>query len=306
MGENVVYLDNVFIGNLAVNYIILWVAGRMTGIRGGWVRLLLAAGLGSLYAVLMFLPGTGQYFYFFIKIAVSLAMVGLAYAPLPARRFIACLGFFYLGSFLLGGMVIGFSYLIYRGGYFSGVKYVLTIINRYLWPAFTLAVLCTLLAALLAPAIVRRRLKKDALKLPVTICLWGNKVVVEGLVDTGNSLTDPVSGVPVMVVEYAAVRDILPAPLKAAVELYSDGMLVLSAMADTPWNNRLRLIPFKSLGTDKGLLLGIRPDCLEIKSERGIKRVVQTVLAIHNSSLAPGREYSALLHPDLIDSAPAA
>lgn len=306
MEKNVVYLDSVFIGNLAVNYIILWVAGRAAGIRGSRIRLLLAAGLGSLYAILMFLPGTGQYFYFFIKIAVSLAMVGLAYAPLPPGRYIACLGFFYLGTFLLGGMVMGFSYLIYRGGYFSGVRNMVAIINLYMWPALVVAMLGILLAARLAPVAVRRRLKKNALKLPVTICLWGKKVVVEGLVDTGNSLTDPVSGVPVMVVEYAAVRDILPDPLKAAVDLYGDGILVLSAMADTSWSNRLRLIPFKSLGNDKGLLLGIRPDCLEIESEQGIKRVEKTVLAIHKSSLASGREYSALLHPDLIGSLPAA
>jgi stage II sporulation protein GA (sporulation sigma-E factor processing peptidase) len=306
MGESVVYLDKVFIGNLVVNYVILRVAGHLAGVRGGRVRLLLAAGLGSLYAVLMFLPGTGDYFYFFVKIAVSLVMVGMAYAPLPPRRFMACLGFFYLGSFLLGGMVLGFSYLIYRGGYLSGAKNVLAIIDRYLWPALFLAVPVMLMAARLAPAAVRRRFAKDNLKLPVTICLWGKKVVVEGLVDTGNSLSDPISGVPVMVVEYAAVRDILPTPLNAAVELYGDSMLVVSAMAETPWNNRLRLIPFRSLGNDRGLLLGIRPDCLEIKSSRGIKRVEQTVLAIHNSSLTPGGEYSALLHPDLIDSPPAA
>ncbi|GBF34441.1 sporulation sigma-E factor processing peptidase [Desulfocucumis palustris] len=306
MSEHVVYLDKVFIGNLAVNYLILRTSGRLAGVRGNRIRLLVAAGLGSLYAVLMFLPGTGRYFYFFIKIAVSLLMVGVAFLPLPVRRYLSCLGFFYLGSFLLGGAVMGFSYLIYRGGYYQGVKNVLEVVDRYLWPGLILAALVLLGASVAVPRQLRGRLKKDALKMPVTIILWGKKVVVEGLVDTGNSLTDPVSGVPVMVVEYGALKNILPDPLKAAMEKYRDGMTVVSVMAGTRWNERLRLIPFKSLGNDRGLLLGIRPDCLEIKSGSEIKRVEKTVLAIHNSRLDPGRQYSALLHPDLVENVPAA
>lgn len=306
MTEHVVYLDKIFIGNLAVNYLILWTSGRLARVRGNSIRLLIAAGIGSIYAVLMFLPGTGQYFYFFIKIAVSLIMVGVAFLPLPVRRYLACVGFFYLGSFILGGAVMGFSYLIYRGGYYQGVRNVLGVVERYLLPGLILAALVLFAASVVVPRHVRSRIKKDDLKMPVTICLWGKKVVVEGLVDTGNSLTDPVSGVPVMVVEYGALKDILPDPLKTAMELYRDGMAVVSVMAETQWNDRLRLIPFKSLGNDKGLLLGIRPDCLEIKTGSEIKRVDKTVLAIHNSSLDPGRQYSALLHPDLIENVPAA
>lgn len=306
MTLEVVYLDKIFIGNLAMNYVILWFAGKFGQVRAGRLRLLAGAGLGSLYAILMFFPGTRQYFSFYVKIVVSLLMVAAAFAPLPPRRMLVCLGFFYLGSFALGGMVMGFSYLVYQGGYFSGAKYVMEIMDRYMMPGLPLAVLCIWLVTRLIPKYMRSKIKKDSFRLPVTIHLWGKRTVVNSLVDTGNNLTDPVTGVPVMVVEYAAVRDILPEPMRLAIEKYGDGMGVVSALSQTDWTERLRLIPFRSLGNDKGLLLGIRPDRVEIESESGIKAVDRLVLAIHNSRLDPGSAYRALLHPDLLDKATAA
>ncbi|MEW6424844.1 MAG: sigma-E processing peptidase SpoIIGA, partial [Bacillota bacterium] len=59
MAGYVVYLDQVFLGNLLMNYLILWSAGRLSNARTCAFRLALAAGLGSLYSLLTFLPGTG-------------------------------------------------------------------------------------------------------------------------------------------------------------------------------------------------------------------------------------------------------
>lgn len=306
MTSNIVYLDKVFIGNLAMNYVILWCAGKFGQVRVGCLRLLAGAGLGSLYSILMFFPETQQYFSFYVKVAVSLLMVVVAFTPLPPRRMLVCLGFFYLGSFGLGGMVMGFSYLVYQGGYFTGAKYVTEIMDRYMFPGLVLGVLCAWLVTHLVPKYMRGKIKKDSFRFPVTIHLWGKKTVVNGLVDTGNNLTDPVTGVPVMVVEYSAVKDILPESLRSAIELYGDGMQAVRALSETPWTDRLRLIPFRSLGNDKGLLLGIRPDLVEIESQTGIKAVDRLVLAVHNSRLDPGSEYRALLHPDLLDKATAA
>lgn len=306
MTTNIVYLDKFFLGNLAMDYLILWCAGRLGQVRAGNLRLLAGAGLGSLYSILIFIPGTQQLFSPYVKIAVSLLMVAAAFAPLPPRRMLTCLVFFYLGSFGLGGMVMGFSYLIYRGGYFTGAQLVMQTVDRYMLPVMVLAALCIWAAANLAPRYLRGRVKKCSHRLPVIISLWGKKVEVNSLVDTGNNLTDPVTGVPVVVVEYAAVKEILPEPLRSAIEQYGDGMQIVSKMYQTPWNDRLRLIPFRSLGNDKGLLLGIRPDRVEIKSGAQTISVNQLVLAIHNSRLDPGLEYRALLHPGLLDGATAA
>jgi iron complex transport system permease protein len=55
----VVYIDSLFALNFIVNYLLLLAAVRLTGEIVNRLRLAAGAALGALYAVLIFLPGTG-------------------------------------------------------------------------------------------------------------------------------------------------------------------------------------------------------------------------------------------------------
>lgn len=303
MNTAVVYLDKVFLGNLLVNGLILWAAGRLSQTRVRHYRVLIGSGLGSLYSLAFFLPGCEQLFTFQVKVIISLAMVAAAFAPLPPRKFILCLSFFYLVSFAAGGTVIGFLYLAGHSGGFARADNFTAIVDRFLWPGLLLAMAALWAGVELLPRYFRGRQRLEAVKMPLTIFFEGQGVTVRGLVDTGNSLCDPVSGEPVVVVEHGAIREVLPGPMREAGSCTGDAIGVIERFMDTPWSGRLRLIPFNSLGNDRGILLGIKPDRVEFLLDSRVQRVEKVVVGIHGRRFDAGEDYNAIINPSLLDRA---
>ncbi len=65
---------------------------------------------------------------------------------------------------------------------------------------------------------------------------------------------------------------------------------------------KLRLIPFKSIGNDSGILIGFMPDTIKIYLENEIKRPNNdTIVAIYNDKLTVDEGYSGLLHPEILE-----
>ncbi len=303
MAGYVVYVDQVFLGNFLMNYLILWSAGRLSNARASFFRLALASGLGSLYSLLTFLPGTSLLFILPSKLLFSLVMVRLAFAPLTWRVFAACVGFFYVSSFALGGMVLGFTYLLHtNSGFFREIREIPEVVNRHFWSGVCLALLFGWTAYRLGLWIIQRNIRQRDFQ--IALYFFGRRVDVRALMDTGNSLTDPLSGDPVIVVEYEALKPVLPPEVRKSFE---EGQLadprLLAHLTNTPWATRLRLIPFQSLGQQHGLLIGIRPDLVEInQGSRNIK-TEKVIVGIYGHRLHSGESYQALLHPALLEAA---
>jgi len=301
MNNTVVYLDKVFIGNLLINGLLIWAAGRLSQIRVRHHRVLLAAGLGSLYSLAFFLPGAELLFSFQAKVLVSLLLLAAAYAPLPPGKFLLCLGFFYLVSFAAGGAVIGFAYLAGQSTGIGQIQQFVSVLNRHLWPGLFLALAALWAGVALLPLYLKGRQRIESVKMPLTIYIGGQGVNVRGLVDTGNRLCDPVSGEPVVVVEHNAIRELLPGPMQEPGSCAGDAIGVIERMMESPWSGRLRLIPFNSLGNDRGILLGIKPDRVEFVKDSRVRKVEKVVIGIHGRRFDAGEEYNAIINPSLID-----
>lgn len=299
----VVYVDQVLTGNLLMNYLILWLTGRLGRVRFKPLRLLVVAGLGSIYSLALFWPAGARLLGLPAKIAVSLLMVAAAFFPLPPRRLAACLGIFYLASFSLGGLVLGLILFLHPEHTFGGeINNFMSVVDRNFWPGLVLATaawLCTGLAV----RRWRRNESREVFHVPLVIELADRRVKVDALVDTGNRLTDPLSGDPVVVVEYEMIKDILPQPIRKVWEGGGDNTAVLGELAQTGWGRRFRLIPFRSLGQNNGLLIGVRPDAVEVCRDGQVIRVQRVVVGICHHRLDDGRTYRALIPPDLLSAA---
>lgn len=305
MGGYTVYIDQVFLGNLVMNYIVLWAAGRLGRVYASFYRLLLAAAIGSIYSLLTFVPGLDQLFNLPFKLLFSLIMVIAAFAPLPWRVFAGCLGFFYLASFSLGGMVLGFTYLLHTNtSLINEIEQIPDVISKYFWPGCLLALFFTWLCYTAGSWLLRKRLNQKRLRVPLIISLCGKRIEIEALLDTGNSLTDPLTGEPVIVVEYTALKEALPPAVEGFFkEKNSDFNSLLDALSGTPWVTRFRVIPYQSLGLEHGLLIGVRPDSVEINQDGKKVLVNKVVVGIYYQRLHADSTYHALLHPDLLKAA---
>ncbi|MDR3288503.1 MAG: sigma-E processing peptidase SpoIIGA [Peptococcaceae bacterium] len=125
-------------------------------------------------------------------------------------------------------------------------------------------------------------------------------VKTQAFIDTGNHLRDPVSGVPVLLLEEAAALSALPEEVIAFLrEPWQD--------SDDPWPwlwkqnpslmKKLVFVPFQAIGK-KSWLLAVRPQQILIHAGLEPVRVRASVALVKQVLSSEGR-YRALLHPEL-------
>ena len=144
------------------------------------------------------------------------------------------------------------------------------------WPfLMAVAAICLLCRKGLHPKTMENQMVQ------VQICHGGKQISLTALKDTGNTLTDPVSGCKVLVVDGAVAytllglsRDALEKPLETLASQTVPG---------------LRLLPYHSVGQPAGLLLGFRPQKICID---GVP--VHQIVAFCPHSLGTGCSFQAL------------
>ena len=249
-----IYADSLFALNMAIDYFLLLCSARLCGAGLRRARFALAAALGGAYALLCVLPGAGFLGCLISSLAGAMKLAAAALMSVAAyggeRRWLRCFVAFLAVSAAFGGAVFALS--LVSGTAFSGLMYV-PVSPRVLAVSFAVCYAAVSFAFRRA----HRRAEREVVALTVTLC--GKSAQLRALCDTGNELTDPVSGRPVAVAGYAALAPILPAgaprePPEDAVELCST-LSALPALA-----GRVSLVPYSSLGRSHGLLAALRPD----------------------------------------------
>ena len=124
----------------------------------------------------------------------------------------------------------------------------------------------------------------------VTVSLQGRRQRLRALHDTGNTLRDPVSGQPVLVLEQDALRELWPPEAARIVEMRlppEEKMARLPRLAGTC---RWSLLPFCAVGTEAGLLLAVRSDYVKV----GSITYPRILLALTPGAVSDGGGYQAL------------
>ncbi|NMA64966.1 MAG: sigma-E processing peptidase SpoIIGA, partial [Clostridiaceae bacterium] len=252
----VVYADLLFIENILANCLILKLASIISGCNLKLTRTLMAASLGAIYAVLATVfPKIPILNAIITKIAISALMVVIAFKTRNTSEFLKRWGMLLLTAFLLAGCTIALSNIL-EGGVitYGGLMY---ISPQGTLKAFLFSVgLCIVLIRPIGKILSGKVLREGSI-VPVFIRLGERSVRFNALVDTGNSLTDPITGYPVLVVEADTVKAILPPEIYNSV--ISNDIKVHSRFInerDESWLKRIHLIPYKSIGRENGILTG--------------------------------------------------
>ncbi len=99
--------------------------------------------------------------------------------------------------------------------------------------------------------------------IPVLLQCEGRRQLLRALVDTGNNLTDPITGAPVLLVDRTGAQRLFPkglCPEDASLAAPAAALAQLSEVWDA---TRLRLLPYRAVGVSSGLLLALRVDGIE-------------------------------------------
>ena len=259
----VVYVDSVFVLNALMDYLLVLSVGRLAGIPLRRGRYLLAGLLGGAYAVAVFLPGLGFLAATPVKLAAGVLLALTAYGG--EEKLLRLTLLLFAVSCALAGCVLALGLL--AGG---GVP----VVNGVFYTDVDARVLLIAsAAAYLVLTVVFRAAAGKGIRgqlVPARVCLGGRETAFTAFCDTGNSLRDPVSGQPVLVVSPGRLDGVLPREVRsllASPALERPAELLEPLLRAAP-DLRFRLIPYHAVGVDGGLLLAVRSDWTEVAGER--------------------------------------
>ena len=279
----VVYIDALFLLNLIVNYLLLLAAAKLAGEPLRRLRLAAGAALGGLYAAAIFFPGMGFLTHPLCKLGAAVLMLLTGFGG--SRRLLRVTLVFFGLSCAFGGGIFAIGLLGGRG---------LTLRIGVLYSVMDLRIL--LLSAAVCYAVltlVFRRTARHGRRevLPAVLTLEGRRVAVNALVDTGNTLTDPVTGRPVMVAEGSRLSPLLPGERVLDEKALRDPVGTLERLSRGGRGRRFRLLPYQAVGVECGMLLALRLDDARVGAEDygGI------LVALSPNPVSDGGGYSALI-----------
>ncbi len=238
----VVYGDILFIINFSMDFLILFGVGRVLHLKTRLFFLSAAAVLGGIYSVAALLIPSGA-LRTLSAFAVSFLLCFIAYGKQRLGRYLKSVLMFYGGSVLLGGAVSACYTLIDSLAPDITPGSDMTDI-----PLWIFAVICIVSVVF---SLITGRLwgkQKEKTTVSVEVIHKGKRCTLTLLCDSGNTLTEPISGLPVIVTE----KRYLPA------EGYGE--------------TNLRIIPTKT-ASGTSVLYGFVPECVII-NERNADCVV--------------------------------
>lgn len=124
----------------------------------------------------------------------------------------------------------------------------------------------------------------------ITIAINGRRQTVTALHDTGNTLRDPVSGRWALVLERQAAEPLWPQEVAAVLSQPLPPEEKMARLHRQGCDLRFSLLPFRTVGTEGGLLLAARSDYIEVDG----KRYPRTPIALSEQPVSDGGGYHAL------------
>lgn len=293
-----IYVDVVLIENLIMNYIILLATGLILKTKLKHLRLIIASLLGAIYSIVAYINFLEIYSNFFLKILLSVIIVYIAFNPQTMKKMWKSILIFYLTSFVFGGAAFALIYIIrpqdilMKNGLFLGTYPLKTVI---------LAAIVAFIVIITAFTIVKTKVTKKDMFCNIEIKLNGKILKTKALIDSGNMLKEPITNIPVVVIERSLLYEYLPKEILNHLDDIIGGDLEkIPEEIRNQYISRLKLIPFSSLGKQNGMLIGIKPEYLKIiKEEQEIKKE-NVILGIYNKSLTKKGEYRALMGMEFI------
>lgn len=287
-----VYADVLFLINFSMDFLVFYICARLAGRRIYPFRSALASVLGGAYGVASLFIDANGFITSICDVASLLVICGVAFASrnMRLRDFFGRCILFALISSILGGIMTALSSMLERSG-FASLEYE-SGDDISVW-------LFTIIAAAggAAAFVGGKRMKRIAASksADVEIKMNGKSIVIRAMTDTGNMLTDPLSGRAVALCELDAIEKLLPSEM---VDYWRSGEF--SSCISSEFASKIRFIPARcALGGKTSLLAAVEPDAVTVINDK-VKREADILIAPVPYNLSAG-ESRALLPPGLVD-----
>lgn len=288
-----VYIDIIFIENIVINHIILYATGIVSKSKINQKRMIISSLIGAVYSVIYYILKINIYSNMIVKLMLSIAMVYIAFETKNFKILMKKLVLFYLVSFVFAGAALGIIYMANTQN--------ITIQNGMIVGSYTLktiliGIVVAFTVIIIGFSFAKGKLSKKDLIYNIKIYINGKNVKTKAMMDTGNFLKEPITNIPVAVVEHTLLYEIIPKEILNNIEKVLGGDFKdIPEDVQNQYISKLKVIPFSSLGKQNGMLLGIKADKLEIEIEENIKEIQKVIIGVYTKSLTKRGEYRALV-----------
>lgn len=287
-----IYVDVLFLLNFILDYIILVTTAFLNNIRPNSFRMICASSVGALYSVLIFFPQLSLINILLFRICISILIVLVAFKYLTIINFLKNILTYYIVNAIYGGSIYAFYNFTVLGSkmnYSNGIYY----IDLPLWAILLLSFSMYWLIRLVTILFNNRTQSKNIRR--IKIIFLEETISVNALFDTGNSLCDPISLLPVMLLQSDCLKSKLQAGVLKEIQKQStDSLLILHKIYP---ELKFRMIPFKDISGNKSTIFAFKPKTV-IDLERN-KEIPNILIGIINTQLCNDKSYEALLNSKL-------
>lgn len=289
-----IYADVLFLLNFTVDGLLLCITGKFFAEKIKLWRLALAAGIGAMYSLTIFLPDIPGFIGILLSLSVAGGMVLAAFGVKKGRRYILSFFKLYLGfiaaSVTFGGVILAACAL------FPLEANVLD--NGSFYINMSPAALILGAAAFYGISLICRRMwrrthsKQDICRLSVE--LSGRFTEISALADTGHSLCDMFDSRPVIIASYDSIKCLIP---PHALPFFTD---ISASVPPDKKPGKYRLVPYSGVAAT-GILPAFLPDSLYFYHNNHAYPLGQCVIAATDKKLSDS--FDAVISPGVLSAA---
>lgn len=231
--ELYLYADVLFLVNFTMDFLTLFIAASLTRRKVRTVKLSISSAIGALYGVASCFMGGIVLFRILINVAVSYLMCLIAFE----KRILPAMAVFYFSGCLLGGIMTALY------SFADGSKIASPMLGQGSHNAFgeiplgwaAVVAVASAFAAIAGGRMTKRR--RTAFDVTVAVVTDEGSFVFDGICDSGNLLTDPIGGQPVMIIERQTFLKTLKQDhrsfFESGGEIFPEGLVVRAIPSDT-------------------------------------------------------------------------
>lgn len=282
-----VYVDVVLIENVAMNYIILLASSLIGNRRVNLFKVLVASFIGGIYSIVNYVLDVSIFINVMFKVFISIVMINIVFKSSNLKSFFKQLMLFYLVSFTFGGTAFMLLFFVNPNGIIFEKGH---LVGTYPIKIALLGGIIGFTIITIVSNIFKKRIEDQICE--IEIFYNGKNTKIKTFIDTGNLLKEPISMLDVIVVEKDSLIDLVDYNFLDNVDKILNGGLISNGIDFM--KNKIKIIPFSSLGNENGMLIGFKPDYIKIYSD-DVKIAKNVIVGIYDGKLTKSNLYTSLI-----------
>lgn len=255
-------------------------------LKARYRRMVLGSVVGAFSSFVIFLPPMNEFLSMIIRLVTAFVVVFATFFPTSRKSFLKATAAYFLITFCFCGACIAFFMLfsppvaIRNGAVYIDIS-----------PIMLVGIIssCYIIIRIICRVTGRSMPSREICRITVK----HNDISVELIAktDTGNTLKEPFSNLPVIVVDKSNIEMLLPSEIS---DYLAQTVTVSGNSCD--YISGIRLVPYNSVGGE-GLLPSFKPDLIKI-SLNGKSTEVEAYIAVTNRKLS--ETFSAIVPSEII------